>query len=113
MTLDEYIKDRDLYSDAHRRYCVYRHVGYRLRERFGIDHASYNLAQWTKVSHACVTREFEVVSRHKQAVFCASMFAGQRVIWVYSRALKMVMTVLRPDEVECQFKYMEALRLSR
>ncbi len=113
MTLEEYKKDRDLHTDKDRQYIVYRHVCYRLRERFGITHQDWNLGLWVRTSHECLTRQLEVIRRGNQAVFCASTFCGERVVWVYSRTLKMIVTVMRADEVENRFKYMEALRLAR
>ncbi len=113
MTRDEYLKDRDLHTDKDRQYYVYRHVCFRLRERFGITHKHWSLRDWIDMSFACLTRKLDVIRRDNQAVFCVSEYAGERVVWVYSRTLKMIVTVLRADEVENNFKYMEALRLAR
>jgi hypothetical protein len=113
MTLDEYISDRDDIADKERQRRVFLHVSYRLRDRFGINREHWNKYEWVTTSHACVTRQLEVIRRDNQAVFCVSTFCGERVVWVYSRVLKMIVTVLRADEVENRFKYMEAIRHTR
>lgn len=113
MTYEEYIENRDAETTKERRYNIYRHVCYRLRERFGITHRDWNLATWNNLGFDCATRRLRVINRDKKAIFCVSRFAGQDIVWVYSRLLKCVVTVLRADEVEGKLKYMDLLRLEK
>jgi hypothetical protein len=113
MELDEYIKSRNEVVEPERRYNIYRHVQYRLYERFGISRVHFPMAVWEATSYACATRDIEAVHRQGQTVFCISEFQGKRIMWVYSREFRCIMTVYLADEVMFRMKYKDEERKFR
>jgi len=101
MDRDEYIFHRNqAVPDSDHRYRIYRHVAMRLSERFQIPTREFNLAIWQELSFRCATRELELIHRGENASFFAGPYMRDRVIWVYARDRRCIVTAMRPDEVE-------------
>jgi hypothetical protein len=98
MTMDEYIFARDIVVNQQSRYNIYRHVTRRLYERFGIRNCRFRMAHWQRMSYLCATRQIDMVRRAGMAIFCESIYDGQKVMWVYSRELRCIVTAYTREE---------------
>jgi hypothetical protein len=111
ITFDEWEQERNATITDTRQADIYRHVGRRLRERFGIGRKAFPLDRWNEMSYACATRQnVEVTRRNGMSVYCKGMFEGQEIVWVYCRDRKCITTVLEVETNEKRFEYVAKVR---
>jgi hypothetical protein len=113
MELSEYIKSRNEVVEPERRYNIYRHVQYRMMERFGIPRSHFPMAEWERMSYGCASRQVEALHRQGQTVFFVCEYHGRGIIWVYSREFRCIMTVYMADDNMYQMKYKDEERRFR